>query len=190
MLSLRFLLLFASLLIFNYHNCFGGITIAQQAGDVPLSAESSDSSWVAYINTGYVTYLSEASSDMQYQLASTFPDWSFTFATDGLAGTMTINDYEPFLNSSGQGGAKIDADYSPSNGDPALGNLTFIQMVDTNVPLGGTTTPYIDPRPNDDTLPFYWTASEMTTYTDATAGTINFNDASSRPKPANPDYAP
>ena len=36
----------------------------------------------------------------------------------------------------------------------------WTQTIDTNVPLGGATSPYVDPHPNDDTKPFYWTDAE------------------------------
>jgi len=37
----------------------------------------------------------------------------------------------------------------------------WIQVVDTNRPRGGVTSPYVDPRPPDDALPFYYTDLEM-----------------------------
>lgn len=54
----------------------------------------------------------------------------------------------------------------------------WTQTIDTNVPLGGSTSPYVDPRPNDDTLPFYWTAAE------AAARPTTFEDHPSRAVPA------
>jgi hypothetical protein len=41
-----------------------------------------------------------------------------------------------------------------------VGGYRYTQTIDTNVPLGGTTSPYVDPRPNDDNKPFYWTDAE------------------------------
>lgn len=54
----------------------------------------------------------------------------------------------------------------------------WTQTIDTNHPLGGTTSPYVDPRPNDDAKPFYWTDAEQTTYP------TRFIDFPNRPTPA------
>jgi hypothetical protein len=40
----------------------------------------------------------------------------------------------------------------------------FTQTIETNAPLHGATSPYVDPHPNDDTKPFYWTDAEQRTY--------------------------
>ncbi|MCJ7600990.1 MAG: hypothetical protein MUO63_05725 [Desulfobulbaceae bacterium] len=54
----------------------------------------------------------------------------------------------------------------------------WTQTIDSNVPLGGATSPYVDPRPNDDTKPFYWTDAE------AAARPTTFIDHPSRNAPA------
>lgn len=53
----------------------------------------------------------------------------------------------------------------------------WTQTIDTNVPLGGATSPYVDPRPNDDAKPFYWTDAEHA------ASPTQFRDSPSRPAP-------
>ena len=40
----------------------------------------------------------------------------------------------------------------------------FTQVIDTNAPLHGASSPYVDPHPNDDTKPFYWTDAEQAKY--------------------------
>jgi hypothetical protein len=59
-----------------------------------------------------------------------------------------------------------------------VGEYRFAQTIDTNVPLGGSTSPYVDPRPNDDDKPFYWTDAEHRTYGS------KFKDAPSRNPPS------
>ena len=54
----------------------------------------------------------------------------------------------------------------------------------TNRPLGGNTSPYIDPRPNDDTLPFYWTTPEDTNQNGVAGACGNFTQGS-KGAPAN-----
>ena len=54
----------------------------------------------------------------------------------------------------------------------------FTQTIDTNVPLGGASSPYVDPRPNDDAKPFYWTDAEQA------ANPTTFRDFPKRPAPA------
>jgi hypothetical protein len=42
--------------------------------------------------------------------------------------------------------------------------LKFTQTIDTNAPLHGANAPYVDPHPNDDMKPFYWTDVEQRMY--------------------------
>lgn len=53
----------------------------------------------------------------------------------------------------------------------------FTQVIETNNPLHGATSPYVDPHPNDDSKPFYWTDAEQTKYP------TTFRDAPGRTAP-------
>lgn len=161
---------------------------------VEISDHPNAPSWKVGLSPGYtdVTYMPSASATMVAQLSAEFgPTWTFTPATGGLWGTMTIEFYEPFMSPGGNsGGVEISANYVGGFGDPAITNLTFIQLIDTNEPVGGTTNPYIDPRPNTDALPFYFTVPRMAETTNVELNTISFSDAPHRPKPPNPDLMP
>jgi len=54
----------------------------------------------------------------------------------------------------------------------------WTQVIDTNAPLGGASSPYVDPHPNDDTKPFYWTDAEEA------SSPCHFKDTPSRTPPA------
>lgn len=70
----------------------------------------------------------------------------------------------------------VDAEgVSPSASHPD--GFKFTQTIATNVPLGGGSSPYVDPRPNDDTKPFYWTDGEQA------ANPTTFRDSPTRPAP-------
>ncbi|MFZ5760104.1 MAG: hypothetical protein ACOY32_10820 [Thermodesulfobacteriota bacterium] len=76
-------------------------------------------------------------------------------------------------------GVGIEVEISGGGSDPDYPDgYRWTQTIDTNVPLGGTTSPYVDPRPNDDTKPFYWTDAE------AAARPTTFIDHPSRNPPA------
>jgi len=98
-----------------------------------------------------------------------------------LGGTINITTYSAFSWGPHNGAGRLFFTYQRAASDPPLANLNFIQMVDTNRPLGGATSPYIDPRPNDDTEPFYWTDAEAAAERNAAGnGTLAFRDTSSR----------
>jgi hypothetical protein len=54
----------------------------------------------------------------------------------------------------------------------------WTQVIDTNAPKGGATSPYVDPHPNDDTKPFYYTDAEEKSFPNL------FTDSPSRSAPA------
>ena len=132
-----------------------------------------------------VTYLNAATAPMQTALTASFPTWKFVFSQAGLAGTMTIDQYKATSKGPHNGGGLIDLTYTRDEDDPLIAHLFWIQLVTTNRPLGGADSPYIDPWPNDDLLPFYWTRLEDL---DArTAQTYRFFDNSSRTAAAHPE---
>jgi hypothetical protein len=54
----------------------------------------------------------------------------------------------------------------------------WTQVINTNEPKGGSTSPYTDPRPKDDEKPFYWNDAEQEMFPTA------FHDVPQRPAPA------
>jgi hypothetical protein len=88
---------------------------------------------------------------------TSFAGWTFNVGA-ALNGTLTIDHYISSFAGTHYSGAQFQATYAPGAGDPA--NLRWVQMVDTSSPQTGATSPYIDPYPNDDTLPFYYTEPE------------------------------
>ena len=113
-------------------------------------------------------------------------------------GTLTIDDYFAWVRGDA-GGAHLTARYDDGDGVsdwtlPGGGNPSYrwIQEINTNKPLGGAGSPYIDPRPGDDVkqgalfeLPYYWTDREaLGRYTNGPAANsfdLQFSDTPSRP---------
>ena len=98
-----------------------------------------------------------------------FPGWTLAFG-GALNGTLNITDYLAVV-AGNRGGARMDATYVPAATDPA--GVTFVNLfVSSN---SGT---HIDPFPNDDTEPLYYTAAERAMFG------LRFLDNPSRPCPA------
>jgi hypothetical protein len=162
---------------------FGGIVISGPAAGnhihqlvIPPDGDT------VTLNPDPVTYLAGATAAMKVALAADFPAWTFTYAA-GLNGTLNIDQYKATSAGPHNGGGLLELTYTRATTDPAITDLHWIQMVVTNVPLGGgPITGYIDPRPNDDTLPFYWTLVEdgQPANGNKTATTYHFFDNSSR----------
>ncbi|SEL89348.1 PEP-CTERM protein-sorting domain-containing protein [Roseateles sp. YR242] len=113
-------------------------------------------------------------------LTGEYPGWTVSLA-NAAGGVVTPGTYTAGWQGGG-GGAMFTASYSQTNAVAAGHQLHWVQVIDTNQPAGGTSTPYIDPRPNDDTLPFYWTTAEVAGK--STSKTVSFSDFSRRPPTA------
>ncbi len=169
---------------------FGNITInGPAAGNHINTLPATDADDTITLNPDPVTYVPTATAAMKGALAAQFPAWTFVYM-GGLNGTLNINSYEATTTGDDNGGGLIDATYTRAATDPAIADLHWIQLVTTNYPLGGgPVTGYIDPLPNDDTLPFYWTLPEDGNALDGnkTATTYHFYDNSSRNDRTDPD---
>lgn len=91
-----------------------------------------------------------------------YPGWSFTNGP-ALNGTLKIEYYHSKFAGAHHSGAQIKAVYTPATNDPP--NLRWIQMITTTAPITNTLNgPYIDPYPDDDNRPFYYTEAEAAKY--------------------------
>jgi hypothetical protein len=137
---------------------------------------SSDGNAVVRVTPTSVLSSSSFNSSL---VTAAFPGWTVTKAGSAPGGNIAVTQYDAGWSGNG-GGAKLLTSYSQTNAVGAGQQLHYLQFVDTNLPLGGSSTPYIDPRPNDDTLPFYWTTSEVASR--STNKTVTFSDFSRRDK--------
>lgn len=130
------------------------------------------------VNLIALTDVASADQAVQDALKAQFPSWTFTYSdADALDGNLIVNRYLASA-SSPFGGGLLDATYVVGNGDPVVANLRWIQLVTTNAPLNGAVSPYIDPVPNDDTLPFYWTTPEDTSNANVATSCGNYAEGS------------
>lgn len=135
-----------------------------------------------------VNYLQAGGNEaiaVKNQLLAEFRNWTVNLG-GALPGTLTIHNYRARIFNPHFGGAEFDATFQPPAGGNVMG-LRWIHMVETNYPIGGNTSPYIDPRPNDDNLPFYWTEQEHARFSGNNPPFIYFSDASRRQCRRHPD---
>lgn len=165
---------------------FANITInqVQYADWTPSASYQGTCAFVGLTPSENLTHLSGPTSAESTAMRSQFPGWTFTGGGQ-LNSTLTVNSYGASATSS-MGGGSLSLTYAPAASDPSLASLHWIQMVSTNAPLGGATSPYVDPAPNDDTLPFFWTLVEDSTKKNGTAVTYTFSDGATRPYPTPP----
>lgn len=91
---------------------------------------------------------------------------------------LTVLNYGVY-NGNGTGGLSIKLGFK-NYFLSGLTNFNFVQTIRTNVPLGGAHSPYNDPQPPDDNLPFYWTNSELPGQTNQNGFNVLFSDRPSR----------
>lgn len=137
-------------------------------------AISPDGNAVVRITTS--TALTSAAFDTSL-VTSAYPGWTVTKAAAASGGAIASTVYEAGW-AGGGGGAKFEADYLQTQAVAAGKQLHYLQVISTNDPLNGAVSPYIDPQPNDDNLPFYWTTAEVAAR--STSRTVHFSDFSKR----------
>lgn len=115
-----------------------------------------------------------------------FPGWTFQNGA-ALNGTLTVDIYKSGFLGNHFSGGEIEIRYQRVQTDPS--NLRWVQLITTTNPLGGAVSPYIDPFPNDDNRPFYWTEAEDATHSNGNNGfgayDKHFYDFSKRSHPPN-----
>lgn len=91
-----------------------------------------------------------------------FSGWTVTTSASA-DDAITVSTYDAASPGAAANGLPIvggDIRLTYANGAVPTQTPHFTQFVSTNQPLGGATPPYLDPAPNDDALPFYWTEAE------------------------------
>lgn len=119
-------------------------------------------------------------SPQPHRLASSRPD-SAAWPDKSIAELSEFQDQSTSLTSLTKTAAGVSIVVEANGVSPTTKHpdgFKFTQTIDTNVPLGGAGSPYVDPRPNDDAKPFYWTDAEQA------ANPTTFRDSPSRPAPA------
>ncbi len=95
----------------------------------------------------------------------------------GSGGTLSVTSYKAGFNGA-TGGAEIEALFARASAPAAGSYLEWVQVLNTNAPLGGNTSPYLD-NAADTSKPFYSLTSANTS-PGLAAGQLNFYDFSKR----------
>jgi hypothetical protein len=123
--------------------------------------------------------------------------WTFDYTFTSLSGTLYVDEYKAGYKAAHHGGGEINLRYKKGTGDPA--SLHWVQLITTNKPLNGATSPYIDPYPNDgsDGAPFYYHSGEIADHTNGSKDygfgknyDLHFYDYSSRIHPLPVPFPP
>ena len=147
-----------------------GPAAANHLNTIALTQLPPGASGSVTLNPDPVTYLAAPAAGSAFMTTfaadvGQYPGWTAVSGA-ALGGTLTINSYlardygtrnSTPAKSVPRGGADMNATYAPAGGEPTL---RWIQMFTDNTGPGGAMVMHIDPFPNDDTLPFYYTAAE------------------------------
>lgn len=98
-------------------------------------------------------------------------------STSGSGGSLAVTTYRAGF-SGATGGGEIEALFNLGGAAPAGSYLEWVQVLNTNAPLGGNTSPYLDNAANT-AKPFYSLTAANTT-PGLPAGQLNFYDFSKR----------
>ena len=143
--------------------------------------------------------LGSASAAVQAELPvgdQTFNQYNYDFNTKwgSLNGTFNVDRYKAGWKDNNFGGGEISLRYNRGAGDPAQGELWFLQLITTNdvlcKPQPGRAcpavinSPYIDPLMNDDTAPqndpFYYNNGDKGPHYGGANFDLDFYDFSTR----------
>ena len=150
---------------------------------VVLSAAwlASPASWAsAYVlspDGAAVVRLESQSTAAASGLSAAMLPSGWSISGTGTGGAMSVSSYTAGF-SGATGGAEIKALFDRGSAPGAGSYLEWVQVLNTNVPLGGNTSPYLD-NAADTSKPFYsLTAANLGS--GLAAGQINFYDFSKR----------
>lgn len=132
-----------------------------------------DSTTTVRLNPLEPTHLAAASQKLLDTLAADYPSWSFING-EAATGTFYVTQYDAAFSGTNIGGGETRLTYVNEGPAPIGKKFQWIQLIDTNRPLEGTTNVYIDPRQNDDNLPFYWTNDQLSSFSTGTI--LQFGD--------------
>ncbi|MEG4292164.1 PEP-CTERM sorting domain-containing protein [Microcoleus sp. C2C3] len=159
-----------------------GFTITQPTGAAydlsdPLTNLPTGATGTVTLNPAVVGYLAPPAGGTLFtqfgaEAAAQFPNWT---AVSGAAlnGILTIDEYNARDDGLPGGGASMIATYARVAG-PTIENLRFIQLFTDNTGANNALVSHIDPFPNDDNLPWYYTDTEHEQ--NSTANTMTFRD--------------
>ena len=158
-------ILFVMVFLFFESPTYAAITITGETTGSPASVQHPGTNplnhnCVDNLNPNTIQRLSGPSADAVTALERDFSDWNLGYNYDQeWTGTLDILDYSAHDYGQHIMGADLYATYSHEG--PPIDRFRWIQIIITNDPLNGGTSPYVDPFPNDDTKPFYWMEDEF-----------------------------